>query len=483
MVYNGCMIQILSRAWRYENRHICATLDFFVGDKIFFYDEEWSLTRSMTGLCSTLCHHHGIQPPHTEPLFICACGNPMCTFADYFVKHEQEKTHVMLSDFTHMGKEMHFPPVQMAHEEYISHIVKLFSEFEAFEKVSLNIEGKNENEGVSLGVREGILQNERLKNTYLSILEQAPREVPLTGDIRGHLVRAQFSELQRIARAFPWKLQDVHPCLYDASEVVRYKTCLFLGASKLAEAADLLFDKLADESLAVCFAACRALSELQILQPFQLMSELYMRKTSRGGGCVKSKRLSYTLRENRWLPFLVFLREGNLEILPPVLKSLEKLSFEREDQIVDSLLVLVENKSASLSLRQQALQLLKRVNMNKIFHVLLEDFRYGKETKAFRISLFHFLKEYPFLEIMDGFRAVAVLPDEDDEIRRLCHDVVRQHRMGYLFSPEKMFRVWIAGTAATSLFIWSFFHFSFAGFVVSVVFFLVVFFAIINKQS
>lgn len=481
MVYNGNMIQILTRAWRYENGHICATVDFFAGDKIFFYDEEWSMTRSIPGLCDTLWSHHGIQPPHTEPLFICACGNPMCTFSDYFVRHVPEEHAVILSDFTHMGREKNFPPVKMVREEYAVQILKLFAEFAEFEKVSLKIEGKDENDGLSVGLLARILQDEALSHAYSVISSHTFADSAPSGDIRQLLVRAQFNDLQHIARTFPWKLQDVHPCLYDASEVVRYKTCLFLGASKLPEAAEVLFDKLSDESFAVSFAACRALSELQILQPFQLMDELYMRKKSRGGPCMKHKRLSYKLREERYLPFLVFLREGKKDELPPVLKALEKLPIEKQEPVVDAVLALTENKSLSVPLRQQALQVLKRANIHRVFPVLLENFQYGKELKPFRLSLFNFLKEHPLLEIADGFRAVASRGDEDEEIRRLCRDFLSAHRAGSLLTPQKRFRLGLAADIATALFLWSLFHFSTAGFFAAVVFFIVVFFAIINR--
>lgn len=474
------MLQILSRAWRYENGHICATVDFFAGDKIFFYDEEWSMTRSIPGLCGTLWGHHGIQPPHTEPLFICACGNPMCTFSDYFVKHECDAGDVLLSDFTHMGKEMHFPSLKLMREEYAVQVLKLFSEFAEFEKVSLKIEGKDEKDGLSINLRDRIMRDEKLSPMFSVLEERKFSEDAPSGDIRQLLVKAQFNDLQLLARNFPWKLQDVHPCLYDVSEIVRYKTCLFLGASKLTDAAAVLFDKLADESFAVSFAACRALSELQILQPFQFMDDLYARKTNRGGGCPKHKRLSYKLREDRYLPFLVFLREGKEGDIPPLLKALEKLPFEKQEPVVDAVLSFVENKSLPLPQRQQSLQLLKRANMNPIFPVLLENFQYGKEQKAFRVSLFHFLKEYPLLEIVDGFKRVAD-SDSDEEMRQLCRDFLYEHRANSLLTPHKKFRLWLAADMATALLLWSLFHFSLPGFFAAAVFFLAVFFAIINK--
>lgn len=483
MVYNDGMIQLLSRAWRYENGHICATTDVFAGDRIFFYDEEWSLTRSIPGLCDTVWDHHGIQPPHTEPLFICACGNPMCTFADYFVRHIPESNAVELSDFTHMGREMHFPHVRMSHEEYSFILLKLFREFQEFETISLKVEDRDAKEGASAPLLEKILQNGRARSLYETLRAAPEKNASFSGDLRELLVKAQFSDLQRIARDFPWKLQDLHPCLYDASEVVRYKACFFLGASKLKESADVLFDKLTDESSAVSFAACRALSELQILQPFLMMDELYTRKKSRGetGGCPKSRRLSYRLRENRWLPFYLFLREGKEQDLPHVLKALEKLPLDRENSIMDEVLLIAENRAKPLALRQHALHVLKTANIHRVFPALLENFKNEKESKAFRVSLFHFLKEHSFFEIYDGFKFVRDR-DEDEEIRRMCGEFLRDYSARTVFTPALRLRLWMIAAGSAALLIWRLLHFSLNGFTAAAVFFIVVFFVIINRQ-
>lgn len=438
MVYNDCMIQLLTRAWRYDNGHICATVDLFAGDRIFFYDEEWSLTRSIPGLCDTVWNHHGIQPPHTEPLFICACGNPMCTFADYFVRHVPEANAVELSDFTHMGREMHFPPMRMGHEEYALILLKLFREFQEFESVSLKVEDRDAKDGVSAPLLEKITQNERAGALCEMLRSAHPQDAQFSGDLRELLVKAQFSDLQRVARDFPWKLQDLQLCLYDASEVVRYKACFFLGASKLKEGADILFDKLADESFPVSFAACRALADLQIFQPLLLMDELYTRKRGQSAGCMKFKRLSYKLRENRWLPFHMMFEDGKDVYYPLLLRSIEKLPFEKEMKVEDSILSITENMRLPLSLRLQALSLLKRANIHRIFPVLLERFRDGGENQSFRKSLFDFLKEHPFIEILDAFRFVEKT-DKDEEIKSLCRGFILGYRhQTIVTSPRKL---------------------------------------------